>query len=486
MCLPTPCFIKTKRPLLAAVHARAALTLLALAWTTLAAGTGCRSQANRAAIELPIYFTCDTRGRLEPCGCFTGQFGGLTRLKTVLDADRSPAGLRLDVGDAIAGSQDYDVIEYGYMLRAFRAMNYDALNVGQREARLSAAQLRRIKHDSPVPILSANLIEGATGKPLFEPWRLIERGGFRIVIIGLLDPHALSEPAGDGLAVEDMEPALTRCLAEVRARADLVVLLAFADEAALTRLAQRFYEAHVILGGKVRQPAQELGKENRSLIYFVTNESRALGLLRMRLTRGRSPVSSTNEIRLLHDRIPQDPALRELAQAYRDEIRRTRLNVDEPGRAGEESVPGVRGAAEYVGNATCLKCHPTASAVWSKSGHATAFASLVERKADADPKCVGCHTIGFGTRTGYRRESGESKLVDVGCESCHGPGSLHAQRRDGGSSNEFTYRPLDAGDCQKCHYGEFSRPFNWNDFWPPIRHGKETQAAAAAAGGNFP
>src|SRR5262245_25622212 len=128
MSLPTPCFIKTKRPLPAAVNARAALSLLALAWTTLMIGTGCRSQANRGAIELPIYFTCDTRGRLEPCGCFTGQFGGLTRLKTVLDADRSPEGLRLDVGDAIAGPQDYDVIEYGYMLRAFRAMNYDALN----------------------------------------------------------------------------------------------------------------------------------------------------------------------------------------------------------------------------------------------------------------------------------------------------------------------------------------------------------------------
>ena len=54
----------------------------------LAAGCG---PAPPPSLDLPVYFTCDTRGRLEPCGCFAGQFGGLTRLKTVLDAE-APAG----------------------------------------------------------------------------------------------------------------------------------------------------------------------------------------------------------------------------------------------------------------------------------------------------------------------------------------------------------------------------------------------------------
>jgi hypothetical protein len=30
----------------------------------------------------------------------------------------------------------------------------------------------------------------------------------------------------------------------------------------------------------------------------------------------------------------------------------------------------------------------------------------------------------------------------------------------------------------KCHYGEFSRPFDWNEQWPLIKHGKEQRAAA--------
>jgi hypothetical protein len=285
--------------------------------------SGCGS-GHRASIELPIYFTCDTRGRLEPCGCFQGQFGGLTRLKTVLDAETAPHGLRVDVGDAIAGREDYEQIEYRYMLKAFAGLKYDALNLGHREARLSAAQLYEIKRASPVPLISANVLDRATGKPIFDPWRIVQRGSFRIGLIGVLDPASLSEPAGDGLLIENMESALARHLAELRPQVDLIILLAFADEAGLARLAQRFYEAHVILGGKVRQPSQELLRENRSLLYFVTNESRALGLLRLQLAANQSPKPVANEIRLLHDKIPQEHSFRQMSSQRRARLDQVR------------------------------------------------------------------------------------------------------------------------------------------------------------------
>ena len=99
---------------------------------------GC-DNAPPAPFDLPIYFTCDTHGRLAPCGCFTGQFGGLTRLKTVLDAEAPTNSVRVDVGDAIGGPQDFDLIEYDYLLRAYASMKFDALNLGHREAALSAA-----------------------------------------------------------------------------------------------------------------------------------------------------------------------------------------------------------------------------------------------------------------------------------------------------------------------------------------------------------
>jgi len=434
---------------------------------------GCGGRSGSGTVDLPIYFTCDTRGRLEPCGCFTGQYGGLTRLKTVLDAEAPPGALRVDIGDAIGGHEDYDLIQYRYLLEAFGAMKYDALNIGCREAQLTAAQLRQLRTSSPVPLLSANLLDKASRKPIFDPCRIVVRNGCRVALIGLVDPRGLGEDLGAGLEAEAMESALARELAQVRSKADLVVLLAFTDEETLARLADQFYEIQVILGGKVSQPAQELKRHNRSLIYFVTNESRALGILELQLRPGAPLRLVANEIRLLRDDIPQDPAISQMAQAYRDEVRRTPLAVDDPANAAADTVPGVRTAAAYVGSRRCLECHKTAGDTWAKSAHARGFATLCERKADADPKCIGCHTTGFGAPSGYRRQFGRDKLVDVGCESCHGPGSLHVQQREGDKTIDFTYRPLDAGDCKRCHYGEFSRPFYWHEFWPVIKHGKE-------------
>ena len=246
--------------------------------------TGC-SHRPAAALDLPIFFTCDTHGRLEPCGCFTGQYGGLTRLKTVLDAEAAPGALRLDIGNSAAGAEDYDFVEYRYMLQAFAAMHYDAINIGAREAQFTAAQLRELKKTSTTPILCANLTDKTTGAQIFDSYRIIERNGQRIALIGAVDPRAAQTP-GAGLIIGNMENAIEKSLTAVRGKADLVILLAFTDETTLAELAHRFYECQVILGGNVSQPAQQLQKENRSLIYFVTNEARALGILHLRLAKG--------------------------------------------------------------------------------------------------------------------------------------------------------------------------------------------------------
>ena len=51
-----------------------------------------------------------------------------------------------------------------------------------------------------------------------------------------------------------MEAALGKLLPKLKAEADFIVLLAFADEPRCTALARQFYELDVILGGKVRSP----------------------------------------------------------------------------------------------------------------------------------------------------------------------------------------------------------------------------------------
>ncbi len=425
---------------------------------------------------LTVLFTCDVRGRLVPCGCFTGQFGGLTRIATLFGKDDAPEELRVDVGDAISGGADFQRIEYRYIQKAFAKMRYAALNIGHREAGLSAVQLREIRARAAVPMVSANLLDKASGAPLFETHKIVRRGAWRIALVGVLDPQGLGDALGEGLAVEEMNVALGKLLPKLHGQADFIVLLAFADEAAMAKLARQFYELDVILGGKVQQPSQTVVKENQSVILATTNEARAVGMLKTQLlSPGRMDVEK-GEITLVSDQIAQDAEISALAEAYRAEVRKTKLAIDDPAKLSADMVPGVRATATYAGTQSCAVCHPTAMKTWADSGHGHAFRTLVVRLADADPNCIACHTVGFGTASGYRREFGATKLVDVGCESCHGPGSQHVAQRSAGGEVTTKFRPLGAGDCRKCHHGEFSRPFEYDKFWPVVAHGKEGSA----------
>ena len=432
-----------------------------------------RKNSPPAPVDLAVYFTCDARGRLVPCGCFSGQYGGLTRLKTVFDNENATNAIRVDVGNAIRGKEDYNLIEYRYMLQAYASMNFDALNLGHREAGLSADELRTLKSHSPVTLISANLLDTKSGVPLAEPYKIIHRGPYKIALLGLMDSRVQSENLGAGLSIEKMEVTLERLLPELKRKTDVVILLAFTDEATLTHIAQDFYELDVILGGRVSQPSQKLEKENHSFILYTANEGRALGMLKASISGHAKITAGGHAIKLLEDSIPESDSIRGLADAYRKEMRMAKLSVDDPANLQENMVPGVKGAAAFVGSQSCRECHPTAAKVWEQSGHAEAMATLVHKNADADPNCIACHTVGFGSPSGYRREFAGKKLADVGCESCHGPGSQHVEQRQKNLPITFKFRPLGAGDCQKCHYGEFSRPFDWNRFWPHIQHARE-------------
>lgn len=437
-----------------------------------------RTKTKAAAGMLTVHFTCDTSGRLEPCGCFSGQNGGLTRLRTWLEQRKNPGPvLKLDVGGAIAGGADYDLIQYRYLARAYGTMGFSALNMGGREAMIPAKTLASLAAVSPVPLVSASLVDAESRKPVLEAFRIVELGGIKVGILGVVSPHSVPEP-GAGLAVLGLNEAIDRQLPALAAKTDLVILLAFANEGELRLLARDYFEFVLILGGDVAGPTQEILRENDSMILFTTNQARTVGTLTARVAgeKRKRLLDPTYEMQLLEENIPQHADLLALVREYRSEIRQTPLAIDDPHAVDPNAIPGVSATATYVGSASCQGCHPQAHEVWQKSGHGRAFDTLVKRGSDADPHCIKCHTVGFGQTSGYRRPLGVDSLVDVGCESCHGPASEHLAKQLHGKPSAFKFRPLGPGDCKSCHYGEFSRPFDWDKFWPGIAHGKELKA----------
>ena len=102
---------------------------------------------------------------------------------------------------------------------------------------------------------------------------------------------------------------------------------------------------------------------------------------------------------------------------------------------------------KYVGSKSCKMCHSSVEhKSWTKTKMGRAFETLkpgnakeAKVKHNLDPEkdytqdatCLKCHTTGFGHPGGYvipdpkdkKAVRRAAKLENVGCESCHGPGS---------------------------------------------------------------
>jgi hypothetical protein len=93
--------------------------------------------------------------------------------------------------------------------------------------------------------------------------------------------------------------------------------------------------------------------------------------------------------------------------------------------AGRKAPAPAKGEPQYVGVDVCKTCHIAAFAVWSKTGHGSAYKTLADDSKEFNLDCVSCHV------TAYEKPSGSTVtdvavLKDVQCEQCHGPGSAHA------------------------------------------------------------
>ena len=113
---------------------------------------------------------------------------------------------------------------------------------------------------------------------------------------------------------------------------------------------------------------------------------------------------------------------------------------------------------EYKGNEHCAACHPLEYTSWHMTHHSVAWATLERDGSQADPECVGCHVTGHQEPSGWDGQP-RTKLVDVGCEACHGPGGPH----DGTTTAPLT-------TCVGCHDDKHSIAFTTDKGMPHIDH----------------
>jgi ferredoxin len=175
---------------------------------------------------------------------------------------------------------------------------------------------------------------------------------------------------------------------------------------------------------------------------------------------------------LLDNDVPEDPDVLELVEQHSAEL--ARLNR-EGGLAalGVAIAPPPAGSNRYVGEGACRQCHAAAHDLWKKHDHSRAYASLVRRKRDNNPACIGCHVVGLGAGDGFRGINISPERMGVQCESCHGRGGDHVRaRRAGAEPAVGKLLRVPPKSCETCHDCVHSPQFVYEPYWERMKHGK--------------
>src|SRR5262249_54901270 len=152
----------------------------------------------------------------------------------------------------------------------------------------------------------------------------------------------------------------------------------------------------------------------------------------------------------LSEKFDDAPEQIEILKKYREQ-----LGVRDFPASVTKLARGAGSSQTVAGSASCQKCHETEFAIWSNSGHAHGWKSLVDKGAQVDPSCQVCHTTNYGAPGGFTSVATSAGRVDIGCENCHGPSAAHAA--DPKVRTPF----LASAQCITCHDEENSPSFKY-------------------------
>jgi hypothetical protein len=477
------------------------------------AGAEAASNANSAArAEAPgalLFFSADTRGYLGPCGCSENMRGGIARAAAqVLEARKGTLPvLYVDGGDSLFGDSQLEPAQVPQEERKARAlaeamkrMGLAVRAVGERDD-ARGADFRR-----------------GLGLPELEPGgvKVLPAGARKVGVVSASDAAGLKQAStrarAEGAAfvvalfhgtVEQAQQAV----ATPEPGVDLVLATHTASEfdgeenklvrasvpvVGLQSKGRSLLRVDLAYGSRPGRftplkTAEDSEREAASIerrLQLLDKEINLPGLNpeRKRLQQQKreelvarrqalltAPVaaagdSDTFSLRFvpLESTLPSHPEAQAVVNAYDADV--GKMNLEWARAHGQDCPPPEKGQAAFVGSATCAHCHPATVPVWESSKHHEAWETLEKVGKQFHLNCTGCHVTGWEKPGGVCRLDKVAGREDVGCESCHGPGSRHVESP---SADNITAHPGQEV-CITCHNPENSPHFDFTTYLPRV------------------
>ena len=201
-----------------------------------------------------------------------GRVGGIDRAATVVKAIRSdrPDALILDGGDTWQGSYTALKTEGQDMVNAMNLLGVEAMT-SHWEFTLGIDRVTEIvDNELNFPFLGANIYDKEWDEPAYDPYKMFERGGVKVAVIGQAFPYMPVATPGwmfPGLSFGIRQERMAEVVAEVRdAGAECVVLLSHNGFDVDRKLAGEIDGIDVILTGHTHDALPEPVQVNNTFL----------------------------------------------------------------------------------------------------------------------------------------------------------------------------------------------------------------------------
>lgn len=150
--------------------------------------------------DLTILFTTDVHGMVLPYNFLTNSEASVSMAQVYTCIEELKSNnenyILLDAGDLGEGQPStyyYNFVEKGkehVLGKTINFLGYDALGIGENEIQFGEDIYKRaMPHWYKAPIVCANVYEMATGETIFKPYTIINKGGFKVAVLGLTSPE---------------------------------------------------------------------------------------------------------------------------------------------------------------------------------------------------------------------------------------------------------------------------------------------------------
>ncbi len=351
-----------------------------------------------------------------------------------------------------------------FLMDAMKMLHTVAVGTSERELRWGAAYLKMLVAQKNLPMVSANLLETSTRRPLLKPYVIEKVGRVHVGFFSVMSDKVDLGPARDSLKVEEPSAAARRTVEELHQKgATVVVLLSQLGKVESEDLAAAVPGIDAVICGH-NVPLLEKGRMVKNTVTSYGGEQgQYVSKTELTIDAKGKMTTGENESLLLGPEIPDKPEMAKVVKDFEDALNEKMRKAEKERMAEQQSQASTQATDHFIGADLCQRCHPSEGEQWKTTSHSMAWQTLVTVKKDATPECITCHVVGYKAPGGFQTSADAPRLVNVQCENCHGMGTRHEEYA--------TALKVTAQTCQNCHHGENDPEFNWDKKLPMIAHG---------------